>query len=103
MLILQRKEGESLLIGDEIEITVLSVEAGRARLAIQAPRSVTILRSELKVAAQTNREAADEEVSPLELLGVLTERKNETAEGGPMSGGDGAAIFFWKKYKNIPG
>ena len=37
MLILQRKEGESLLIGDEIEVTVLAVEAGRARLAIQAP------------------------------------------------------------------
>ena len=71
MLILQRKEGESLLVGNEVEITVLSVEAGRARLAIQAPRSVTILRSELKVAADANREAADEEVSPLELLGVL--------------------------------
>ena len=75
MLILQRKEGESLLIGDEVEISVLAVEAGRVRLAIQAPRSVTILRSELKVAAETNREAADEEVSPLELLGVLKERK----------------------------
>lgn len=74
MLILQRKEGESLLIGDDVEITVLSVESGRARLAIQAPRSVTILRSELKVAAQTNREAADEEASPLELLDVLKEQ-----------------------------
>ena len=71
MLILQRKEGESLLIGDEVEVTVLSVEAGRVRLAIQAPRSVTILRSELKGAADTNREAAGEEASPLELLGVL--------------------------------
>ena len=71
MLILQRKEGESLLIGDEIEITVLSVEAGRARLAIQAPRSVTILRSELKGAVQANREAADEEASPLTLLEML--------------------------------
>ena len=71
MLILQRKEGESLLIGDEVEITVLSVEAGRARLAIQAPRSVTILRSELKVAADANREAADEEAPPLALLDVL--------------------------------
>ena len=64
MLILQRKEGESLLVGEEIEITVLAVEAGRVRLAIQAPRNVTILRSELRVAAQANREAADEEVSP---------------------------------------
>lgn len=71
MLILQRKEGESLFIGDEVEITVLGVESGRVRLAIQAPRSVTILRSELKVAAETNRAAAEEEVSPLELLGVL--------------------------------
>ena len=71
MLILQRKAGESLLIGEEIEISVLSVEAGRVRLAIEAPKSVPILRSELKNAAATNREAADEEVSPLELLGVL--------------------------------
>ena len=50
MLILQRKAGESVLIGEEIEVSVLSVEAGRVRLAIQAPRSVAILRSELKTA-----------------------------------------------------
>ena len=75
MLILQRKAGESVFIGEEIEVSVLSVDAGRVRLAIQAPRSVTILRSELKVAAQANREAAEEEVSPLELLGVLKEKK----------------------------
>ena len=74
MLILQRKEGESLLLGEDIEITVLAVETGRVRLAIQAPRDVTILRSELRVAAEANREAADEEVSPLELLGVLKEQ-----------------------------
>lgn len=74
MLILQRKEGESLLIGEEVEVTVLSVEAGRVRLAIQAPREVPILRSELKAAAQTNREAADEEISPLELLNALKEQ-----------------------------
>ena len=79
MLILQRKEGESLLIGEDVEITVMAVEAGRVRLAIQAPRSVTILRSELKVAAQTNREAADEEVSPLELLGVNRRSKRGCA------------------------
>lgn len=77
MLILQRKEGETLLIGDNIEVTVLSVEAGRVRLAVQAPRDVTILRSELKVAAQANREAADEAVSPLELLGALKKRKDK--------------------------
>ena len=71
MLILQRKAGESLMIGEEIEVSVLSVEAGRVRLAIQAPKSVPILRSELKTAAEVNREAADEEASPLALLDVL--------------------------------
>ena len=39
MLILQRKVGESLLIGEDVEISVLSVEAGRVRLAIEAPKS----------------------------------------------------------------
>ena len=71
MLILQRKAGESLAIGDEIEISILSVEAGRVRLAIRAPKSVPILRSELKIAAEVNREAAGEEISPLALLDVL--------------------------------
>lgn len=78
MLILQRKAGESLLIGDEIEISVLSVEAGRVRLAIEAPKSVSILRSELKSAAATNREAAEEEASPLALLAVLQKPAGES-------------------------
>ena len=38
MLILQRKEGESLLIGNEIEISILSVEAGRVR-RLKPPRA----------------------------------------------------------------
>ena len=38
MLILQRKAGESVFIGEEIEVSVLSVDAGRVRLAIQAPK-----------------------------------------------------------------
>ena len=63
MLILQRKPGESLLIGEEISISILSVEGGRVRLAISAPQEVPILRSELL--------AAREEAAPAELLGLL--------------------------------
>ena len=88
MLILQRKAGESLLIGEEIEISVLSVEAGRVRLAIEAPKSVSILRSELRNAAEVNREAAGEELPPLALLDVLRDagapgRTAEEKSGGP--------------------
>ena len=73
MLILQRKAGESLLIGDDIEITVVSVDAGRVRLAIEAPKSLSILRAELRAAMNSNREAADDESAPSELLGFLDE------------------------------
>ncbi|MBD5162041.1 MAG: carbon storage regulator CsrA [Oscillibacter sp.] len=78
MLILQRKAGESLLIGEDVEISILSVEGGRVRLAIQAPKDVSILRSELKTAAEVNREAADEEASPLTLLDVLRDTESQT-------------------------
>ena len=72
MLILQRKEGESLLIGDDIRVTVVSVEAGgRVRLAIDAPRSLPILRSELRRAVDTNQAAAQEEAAPAELMDYL--------------------------------
>ena len=54
MLILQRKEGESLFIGEDVEVTIVSVDGGRVRLAIRAPREVPVLRGELKTAAATN-------------------------------------------------
>lgn len=72
MLILQRKPGESFIIGEDIRITVVSVEAGgRVRLAIDAPRSLPILRSELRGAMDANQDAAKEEAAPTELLNFL--------------------------------
>ena len=69
MLILRRKAGEMLLIGDDIKLTVLDVYEGGVRLAIDAPRSIPILRSELLQAADANRDAAGEQ-NPQELLGM---------------------------------
>lgn len=47
MLVVSRKKGESILIGDDIEITIIKLEEGNVKLAISAPKSVTILRKEL--------------------------------------------------------
>lgn len=47
MLILTRKEGESIVIGDDIRLMVTMVEATSVRVGIEAPREVTILREEL--------------------------------------------------------
>ena len=71
MLILQRRPGESLRIGEDIEVTVVAIEGGKVRLAISAPKDVTILRSELIGAQNANRDAATEQTSPAELLSML--------------------------------
>ncbi|MFI3250233.1 MAG: carbon storage regulator CsrA [Eubacteriales bacterium] len=74
MLVLQRKVGESILIGDEVTVTILSVDGARVRVAVDAPKYIQILRSELKKAAEENLAAADEQGSPLQLLGVLKKK-----------------------------
>ncbi|MCP4995675.1 MAG: carbon storage regulator CsrA [Gammaproteobacteria bacterium] len=47
MLILSRRIGESLMIGDDIEVKVFDVSGNNVRLGIQAPDDVTVLRDEL--------------------------------------------------------
>jgi carbon storage regulator len=48
MLVLTRRQGESICVGDGIVITVLSTENGRARIGIEAPRNVQIDRTEVR-------------------------------------------------------
>ncbi len=47
MLVLTRKSGESINVGDEITVTVLEVRGNHVRLGIQAPRGIIIHRKEL--------------------------------------------------------
>ncbi|MGO5065119.1 carbon storage regulator CsrA [Clostridium sp. LCP25S3_F8] len=47
MLVITRKKGESFLIGDDIEVTVVKLDDGSVKLAIDAPKKLTILRKEL--------------------------------------------------------
>ena len=47
MLVLTRKPDQSIVINDDIEITVLSVTSGKVRLGIQAPRSIPVYRTEI--------------------------------------------------------
>ena len=48
MLVLSRKEGEKLVIGDNVVITVNRIAGNRVALGIEAPRDVSIVRGELK-------------------------------------------------------
>lgn len=78
MLVLSRKEGESLIIGDEISITILSVESsGQVNIGVCAPKEVLVLRSELQKAATVNQDAAGTAPALLvaELESALSEHK----------------------------
>ena len=56
MLVLTRKSNQSIMIGDDIEISVLSVMGDKVRIGIQAPRSVPVYRREVYVAIQRERD-----------------------------------------------
>lgn len=61
MLILSRKRNQSVLIGDDIEITVVGMEDGKVQLGIKAPKTMLILRKEIKTEVETaNRTAAQD-------------------------------------------
>jgi len=55
---IRRRCGESILLGDNIEIRVLEVSGTRVKLGIAAPRDLLVLRNELKLTEDFNREAS---------------------------------------------
>ena len=60
MLILTRKKGETIAIGDNIQIQVLNVKGGQVRIGIDAPREIKVNREEcLKVFADHNQIVAE--------------------------------------------
>jgi carbon storage regulator len=66
MLVLTRKSNQSIMIGDEIEVSVLAIMGEKVRIGIQAPRDVPVFRKEVYLEIQqenlTAGEGAKEEV-----------------------------------------
>jgi carbon storage regulator len=58
MLILSRRPGESLTIGDDVVVTVIGVSGNQIRLGITAPREVRVLREEIYKAMREENQAA---------------------------------------------
>ena len=69
MLILTRKSGESITIGDDVKVTVVEVKGKQVRIGIDAPRSYTIHREEVYISIQEETRRAAKE-SPLSLAGL---------------------------------
>lgn len=59
MLVLTRRVGEKVVIGEEVMLTVVSIKDGRVRLGVTAPRSIAVQREELKTGQYEAGDAAD--------------------------------------------
>ena len=79
MLVLTRKEGESLYIGDDIKITIISTDSERVRIGIEAPPSQRILREELLTSTkEQNLMAAQSTYSESPVAALLKAKTKKT-------------------------
>jgi carbon storage regulator len=77
MLVLSRRVGESVVIGDDVTITILEVRGDVVRVGIDAPRSVAVHRAELlaELAASNQESASPSEQTVAELARALKDRR----------------------------
>lgn len=72
MLVMSRRQGETILIGDEIEIVIAHVGRSRVKVGIRAPRHMQVIAREMKLVSEENLRAAGASASGLShLIGRL--------------------------------
>lgn len=64
MLILTRRVGETLMVGDDVTVTVLGVKGNQVRIGVNAPKEVAVHREEIYERIKRERAAADETPTP---------------------------------------
>jgi carbon storage regulator len=75
MLVLTRKTNQSIMIGDEIEVSVLAVSGDKVRIGIAAPRDVPVFRKEVYLSIKEERQG-EADASP-EFQGALKNHDSE--------------------------
>ena len=81
MLIISRRQGEAILIGEDIEIVIAHIGRSRVKVGIRAPRATPVLARELKLVRDENVAAAAP--APAERAGRLLNLWRMTRSGGP--------------------
>lgn len=96
MLILTRKPGESLYIGDNIKITIVELKGHQIRVGIDAPTDLRIYREEIYLQIlEENKKAAEASIAPAGLEGISEAWLGRKSEGGgasPLGGVKPAAL-----------
>ncbi len=71
MLVLSRQRDETIMIGDDIEVTVVDIRGDKVRLGITAPKEVSVHRKEVYEAIKReNRDAAQPKLKPEDIVGL---------------------------------
>src|SRR5262244_897473 len=94
MLVLARQRGEVIMIGDDIEVTVVDIRGDKVRLGISAPKEITVHRKEVYEAIRReNRAAAQVKPEDLSGLGKIAPKGSggSTASPGNTGGQSGPA------------
>ena len=81
MLVLSRQRDETIIIGDNIEITVVDIRGDKVRLGVSAPKEISVHRKEVYDAIRReNREAAQVKPEDLMALGKLSPKSPKDPE-----------------------
>lgn len=77
MLVLTRKEDESIMIGHGIEVVVLGIDGDKVKIGIEAPKDITILRKEVYIdVADINKQAISSNIPKNMALGNIFRKKD---------------------------
>jgi carbon storage regulator len=80
MLVLTRKSNQSIMIGDDIEVSVLAIMGEKVRIGIEAPRSVPVFRKEVYLEIQQDASSPDEDRKAVDE--ALDQMKSSKDSGG---------------------
>lgn len=84
MLVLSRKVGQSLIIGNDIVVRLLEIRGQQIRLGVEAPPDVSVVREELhRAVADANKEAAQAEPRSVAAIADALRRRHQNGEDLP--------------------